>query len=177
MKRIATVVLLFLACNANAQSFKIEEQTDMLTKETYISAGILKLCQTKNAGIIAKCAQLKFAWNPKMPKYVAVRIDIPDIASVLNVSVNIKGTIQTFDADEPTDIQPYYEKYTRSGNTFIMPLEALRALCSDPNYGIMRVSGTHSSYDYDFWRKAKMKGLPSDELREFLDKISEKHNN
>jgi hypothetical protein len=171
----AGLILLLVAVNADAQRFKIEETTDALSRETYLRATGLKLCQVKEAGFAAKCAALELAWHPSEPDLVAVRIEIPDLTSVLEAAANVDGTVRRYGADVPvTDID--YDSGMQvaagagftSANVFVLPVAVLESLASDADSGILRVSGTHSSVDFDFWRKAKMRGLPADELREFL---------
>ena len=171
MRQFAITLLLLFSAAASAQSFKIKEQTDPLTKQNMVVAESLKLCQIKDAGLMAKCAQLRFLWLPKHPDFVLVRVDIPEITSVLKLSINIDGDVKTFSSSEPiTDINVYrgYGISPTSGNSFLLPLTAFQSLANNKEFGIMRVTGTHNSIDYDFWRKAKARGLPADELRELL---------
>jgi hypothetical protein len=184
MRIIAVVILLMVAVNADAQRFEIEETTDRLSRETYLRAAGLKLCQVKDEGFAAKCAVLQLAWQPSAPDLVAVRIEIPDLTSVLEVAVNVDGTVRRYGADVPvTDID--YDRGLQvaagagftSANVFVLPVAVLQSLASNAESGILRVSGTHNSVDVDFWRKAKMRGVPADELREFLKEIVAENNN
>jgi hypothetical protein len=176
MRAITGLILLLLAVNVHAQRFKIEETTDALSRETYLRATGMKLCQAKEAGFAAKCAVLQLAWHPSEPDSVAVRIEIPELTSVLEVAANVDGTVRRYGANVPvTDID--YDRGLQvaavagftSANVFVLPVAVLESLASNADSGILRVSGTHNSLDFDFWRKAKMRGVPADELREFLD--------
>ena len=180
MKVIAAVILGLVGASAHAQSFRIEERTDALTRETYLQAKGMKLCQIKSAGFAAQCATLEMAWQPSHPELVALRIEMPTLTSVLEVAVNVDGQVRRYGAEVPvTDIN--YDSGLRmaaglgfsSANLFVLPVEVLRSLASDPDAAILRVSGTHTSIDFDFRRKAKMKGLPADELRKFLESVEE----
>lgn len=179
MARIfVAVIFCSFAVQASAQSFKIEERVDALSRESLVQATGLKLCQVKSAGLAAKCAMLQLAWQRTKPDLVPVRIELPELTSVLEVAVNVDGTVRRYGAAVPVTDIDYDSALQRaaglgfsSANVFVLPVEVLRSLASNAESGILRVSGTHSSVDFDFWRKAKMKGVPADELKEFLKRI------
>lgn len=180
MKFIIGLAALLLATDALAQRFSIEDRTDALTRETYVQASGLKLCQVKSAGFAAQCAVLQLAWEQSTPELVAIRIEVQDLTSVLEVAARVDGEVRRYGAEVPvTDIdyrsglQMAAGAGFSSANVFVLPVEALRSLSSDAESGVLRVSGTHSSFDFDFWRKAKARGLPADELRSFLTRIEQ----
>ncbi len=179
MRTILSVLLLLLASMTVEAKLKIEKSVDRLTKHTVTKANGLKLCQPKESGAFAKCANLSLAWIEAQPDIVAVRFEFPETVSVQELAINVDGEIQVIRATTAATDFKYDPNLARVGasaassaNTFLVPVSALRALCKDANGGILRVSGTHSSMDFDFWRQAKMKGLPADELREFLDTVA-----
>lgn len=178
MRLIVGLAFLLVATDAAAQRFRIEESTDALTRESYLQASGLKLCQVKSAGFAAQCAVLQLVWERSTPDLVAIRIEIPDLTSVLEVAARVGGEVRRYGAEVPvTDIdyssglQMAAGAGFSSANVFVLPIEALRSLSSDEDSGLLRVSGTHTSFDFDFWRKAKARGLPADELREFVTRI------
>jgi len=162
----------------SAHAFKIEQKQDEFTKASYIRASDLKLCQIKSAGFAAQCASLDLVWDPEMPEVVAIRLEQNGISGITQVAVNIGGDIQRFGADTPT-----YFDYSRSigrasrtlawssANMFLLPVSVLEAIAADQGNGLIRVTGLHASTDYDFYRKAKARGVPADELRKFLSAI------
>jgi hypothetical protein len=179
MRTILSIVLLLLASMTVEAKLKIEKSVDRLTKQMVSKANGLKLCQPKESGAFAKCANLALAWTEAQPDVVAVRLEFPETVSVQELAINVDGNIQVIKATTAATDFKYDPNLARVGasaassaNTFLVPVSALRALCKDANGGILRVSGTHSSMDFDFWRQAKMKGLPADELREFLDTVA-----
>jgi hypothetical protein len=170
--------MLLVSATADAK-LKIEKHVDRLTKQTITQATGLKLCQPRDAGAFGKCATLSLAWAAERPDTVQIHFEFPDTVSLLEMAINVDGSIQVFKATTSVtdhDYDPSLAKVGLSGassaNTFQVPVFALRALCKDASGGIMRLSGTHSKLDFDFWRQAKMKGLPADELREFLDAVA-----
>ena len=178
MRQIIAVAFLTLASASSNAALKIEKRVDALTKKTLTIARDLKVCQIKTAGMMAKCAALDLTWTDEMPDSIAVRITFPETVSVQQLAINMNGEVQRFDATTAVtdfnydkNLPTYTGSGASSGNTFLVPVTALRSLCKDADSGIMRVSGTHSSIDFDFWRQAKMKGVPADELRQFLDAV------
>lgn len=175
--RYLALVLCLVTLSAHA--FKIEQKQDEFTKASYIRASDLKLCQIKSAGFAAQCASLDLVWDPEMPEVVAIRLEQNGISGISQVAVNIGGHIQRFGADLPTDFdynrsigRAYSTMAWSSANVFILPVSALQGIVADQGNGVMRVTGLHTSTDYDFYRKAKARGVPADELRKFLEYIS-----
>jgi hypothetical protein len=173
------LALFLCVLSMSAHAFKIEQKHDEFTKASYIRASDLKLCQIKSAGFAAQCASLDLVWMPDEPETVAIRLEQNGISGISQVAVNINGQIQRFGADLPTDFD-YNRSIGRasstmawsSANVFVLPVAALKGIAADQGNGIMRVTGIHASTDYDFYRKAKARGVPADELRKFLDAIS-----
>ena len=177
--RILLVAVLMLASATADAKLKIEKQVDRLTKQTITRAKGLKLCQSIDVGAFAKCATLTLAWTESQPEAVAIRLEFPDTVSIQEVAINVEGAIQVFKAPTTTTAFDYDRNLAQVGmsgassaNTFLLPVSGLRSLCKDATSGIMRLSGPHSSMDFDFWRQAKMKGLPVEDLRQFLDAIA-----
>jgi len=175
---VAAVVMMLASVTADAK-LKIEKHVDRLTKQTVTQAKGLKLCQPRDAGAFGKCATLNLAWVADRPETIVLHLEFPDTVSILELAINVDGSVQVFKAATAVtdfDYDPNLAKTGVSGassaNTFLVPASALRSLCKDGASGIMRVSGPHSSIDFDFWRQAKMKGLPVDELREFLEAVA-----
>lgn len=177
MKITAFTVLCLVAFGANA--FKVEERRDEFTKASYVSASDLKICQVKSAGFAARCASIDLVWSRDEPGVVGIRMTQPDIQSITAIAVNIDGTIHRYGADVGVTDFNYDESLGRfasfmawsSTSTFALPVRALEAIASDEDSGIIRVLGTHAATDFDFYRKAKARGLPADELRQFLEFI------
>lgn len=177
MKLLATIALAFpLACFAGPFGFSITQHKDEFTGETFTHGSDLKVCQPK--GIASTCAMLNLYWTPAEAESVVVRIDITGgFTSILSLSVRGDEGVRTFDA--PTQVTDLTRHSTAaravnwsSGNSFILPVDALRAIANSQDHGLIRVTGTHSSVDFSFYRKASMKGLPVDHLRTFLAAIN-----
>jgi hypothetical protein len=177
--RISCAVCMSLLISMAAYGkLKIEKSVDRLTKQTVTQAKGLKLCQPRESGAFAKCATLSLAWMPELPDSVALRLEFPETVSVQELAINVDGSIQVFKATTAVTDFNYDPNLARLGmsgassvNTFLIPVAALRSLCKDAASGMLRVTGVHSSLDFDFWRQAKMKGLPADDLRQFLDEV------
>lgn len=179
----ALLALLTLATSsafAGDFRFTIAEQFDDFTKSTYLRGDGLKVCQVKKAGFVAPCATLDLVWDPAQPNVVGVRLERPEISSITGIAVNINGEIQRFAADVPVTDFDYNESLGRfmrfmawsSANTFVLPVDVLKAIASNKENGVIRVTGTHAATDYDFYRKAKARGLPADELSKFIERIT-----
>lgn len=176
--KIPALALCFVAFSAHA--FEIEEKHDEFTKSSYIYASGFKLCQVKSAGVLAQCATLQLVWLPDDPNTVAIRFEQNGISDISEVAVNLNGKIERFGADIPITGIDYSRSIGRassamawtSANVFLLPVRALRAMVDDEASGILRVTGLRASTDYDFYRRAKMRGVPADDLRAFLAAIS-----
>lgn len=159
---------------ALAQSLKIEEKTDKLTQETMVIGGPLKVCKAE--GI--KCASLILVWMPTAPETITVNVKVPEQMSVQRLQLRMDGEVRSFDSvqaitDTHIDYNSLFGITSSSANTFVLPVGALRAL-TENEPSLLRVSGVNDSVDFDFKKRAKMRGLPVDELRQFLTAIAEK---
>lgn len=179
MRISGAVFMLLLTSMAAEAKLKIEKHVDRLTKQSVTQANGLKLCQPRDSGAFAKCATLSLAWVQDRPDSVALRLEFPEAMSIQELAINADGSIQVFKATTAVTDFNYDANLARAGmtgassaNAFLVPVVALRSLCKDATSGILRVTGVHSRLDFDFWRQAKMKGLPVDELRQFLDEVA-----
>jgi hypothetical protein len=179
MRTTILAILLLVSSTTVDAKLKIETRVDRLTKQTITQADGLKVCQPRDSGAFAKCATVKLAWIATQADSVAIRLEFPETVSIQEVAINVDGVVQAFKATTAsTDFgfDPNLARVGMSGassaNTFLISIAALRALSKDASSGILRVSGPHSSIDFDFWRQAKMKGLPVDDLRQFLDAVA-----
>jgi hypothetical protein len=182
MKALFAVALL-IASSAHAAGFgfRISEEHDAFTKASYLKASGLKLCQIRAAGFAAQCATLDLAWDRRDPGLVIVRLEQPGITSITEIAVNIDGNIQRYGADIPVTDFDYEPSLLRlsayvawsSANTFVLPVHALKAIAASKDNGVIRVLGTHAATDYDFYRKARAKGVPADELARFLEALND----
>lgn len=174
--RILFVAVLLVCCTG----FKISEQHDSFTKSAYLRANDLKLCQVRNAGFAATCATVHLVWRAETPEFVGVQLQEPGLSSITEIAVNIGGEVQRFGARVPVTDFDYtrtlagYTSLTSwtSSNSFVLPLAALEGIAASKENGVIRVTGTHASTDYDFYRKAKARGVPADELRQFIEAIT-----
>jgi hypothetical protein len=180
--RTILVAIMMIASSTAAAKLRIETYVDRLTKQSVTHAKGLKVCQTREVGAFAKCAALTLSWVTDAPESVTIRLEFPETVSLQEMAINVDGAIRVFKAHTVATDFNYDGKLARVGmsgassaNTFMVPISALRALCRDSTSGILRVSGVHSSIDFDFWRQAKMKGLPVDDLRQFLDAVAPAH--
>lgn len=166
----------YAAGTAFAQIFKVEARTDRLTHETFLEAKGLKVCQVKEAGFAAKCALLSIQWSPQDKDFVTVKVEIPEVASILKLIVRFDGKLETFDSLEQLSTHQIASQYSldtvSTANTFRLPLMILKHLSGGPDSGLIRVMGVNSQYDLDFFRKAKMRGVPADELKQFLHSLA-----
>lgn len=161
--------------------FRISEEQDEFTKTSYLVGDGLKLCQPKSAGFAAMCATLQLVWRPSEPEVVGIRLEQRGIQNIDRIAVNIGGEISTYGASVATTDFNYEQVLSQlstvmawsSANAFVLPVSALEGICADEANGVIRVTGTHEVTDYDFYRKARGKGVPADELAEFLDAIAD----
>lgn len=180
MKTLLSVLLALFAVTAHAAGFKISEQRDDFTRTSAVHGENLKLCQVRSAGFAAECASLHLVWRHEYPDVIGVRLESPGVSSITEIAVNIGGSIERFGADVlVTDFDYSHALANLSGsmawssaNSFVLPVEVLKAIAAQKDNGIIRVLGTHSATDYDFFRRARARGVPADELRQFLDRIT-----
>jgi hypothetical protein len=125
-------LLLLLSATAQAQvKFRIEDETDALTRETVLAAGDLMVCPVKGQGI--SCETLQFRWSPATPDSVAVRVVLTgQITSVQELRLRVGDEVRTFKSDAPTDIahstgMPGTLGWS-STNVFVIPVEAIKSL-------------------------------------------------
>jgi hypothetical protein len=172
MFRIIALTLVAIPAWAGPFGFSIEEHRDDFTGTTYIVGDGLKVCPPKG---ITSCASLRIAWTQEDPDTALLRIEVHNATSILALSAKTPDGIVTFDADTITDIDaarvPSGLTWS-SANTFAVPIQVLESIAASRETGTIRVTGTHSSIDFDFYRKAKARGVPADELRKFLEYIS-----
>lgn len=171
MFRAIVLTLIAFPAWAAPFGFSIKELRDDFTGTTYIVGSDIKVCPPKG---ITSCASVQIAWTQEDPDTALVRIEIHNVTSVLALSAKTPDGIVTFDADTITDIDaarvPSGLAWS-SANTFAVPVKVLESIASSREAGTIRVTGTHSAMDFDFYRKASMRGLPVDQLRTFLQRI------
>lgn len=171
MFRLIALTLVAFPAWAGPFGFSIEEHRDDFTGTTYIVGDGLKVCPPKG---ITSCASLRIAWTQEDPDTALLRIEVHNATSILALSAKTPDGIVTFDADTITDIDaarvPSGLAWS-SANTFAVPVRVLESIASSRETGTIRVTGTHSAIDFDFYRKASMRGLPVDQLRTFLQRI------
>jgi hypothetical protein len=154
-----------------ALGLSIQEHTDGFTGVSYVVASDLKVCPPKG---ITSCATVRMAWTKEDPETVLFRIEVHDTLSVLSLSAKTPDGIRTFNADTGTNLQatrvPAGFAWS-STNSFAIPLSVIESIASSRELGTIRVAGVHSAIDFDFYRKASMRGLPVDGVRSFLERI------
>lgn len=171
---LVTLLLAPAIAVAGPFGFSIQEKRDDFTQSSFIHGSGLKVCQPKGWSY---CAVLDLLWYPDNPGEVLVRIERSgEPISMLELSVRMEEGIRTFESSTPvTNVQ--YDRYLigdqafSSANSFFLPVDALESIASDKARGIIRITGTHTTLDLDFYRKASMRGLPIDNLKAFLLRI------
>ena len=93
-------------------------------------------------------------------------------ASIQEIAFNLGGEIRRFEARGSDGVQ--HDSRTRCGfegesrNVFLVSLAVLEGVAQPGDSGIVRVSGVGGYTDYGYYRKAKARGVPTDELRQFI---------
>ena len=172
---VISLTLLLGASAAHAQSLKIEEKTDAPTKESMLVGGPLKVCMSAGR----KCAALTLTWSKQQPEVVSVFVELPNASvGIRQLELRMDGEMRTFESAVAADVvydagnTVSHGQWT-SANTFVVPLKAIQALAvQQPR--ILRVTGGQDTFDLDFDKRAKMRGLPADELQQFLTAIASK---